>query len=975
MSQRASSSKRQNRLYAHLLVCGLLALLTLPGTASGQGSLTGTLVGRAEDPEGTALPGVTVTATSSGLQGSRVTYTGVNGDFVLPNLPTGSYRVIFSLQGMTTIEQIVTVDLGRAAKATATLQVTEIEESIEVVADTPTAVVNKQVSANFTYDKVDRLPINREPIAIANFAPGVSDRSEVVGQISISGGIGYDNLIMMDGVDSTMFIFGNSSGPTLFPPEVGLFIEDAIDETQVLTGTISAEYGRFTGGVVNAITKRGGNQFKGTVRWDMSNPSWREESPIEKDLGIENESSRNDLISATLGGYILKDKLWFFLAGSEASRSEPSIFPLSNEPRPDDFDNLRYEIKLTGNIGGRHTLEGLALQNKSDLVFSLFGLDTRTIDQTSLDHEYVAFRYTGVLGSNLLLEARYSDRSMLNSGFGGSSTDIRDSVFFDFESESFFNAPIFDEADQSFDFNDDIFAGIVSYFLSSGSAGSHDLRFGLESITMTQRGGNSQSSTGFMMGSFILKDVEGSPIYDDQGRLQPIFEPFNAEAYALLADRGALLDLTTYSVFANDVWRLNDSWSFNVGFRYEQVQGDASSGQEVANFDSIVPRLAATYSPKASGRYRITASYNEYVGRSNSELFKKTSTSRNPSEIWYFYNGPPGVGIDFEPGFDLDNYIPYGGFFPTANAFFESGLSVPKSQEISLSGAMQLPGGGFVEAALIDRSFKDAFESFIEIDNGMTTLDTPAGELVLDNVIYRNTDLSKRDYLALQVQGRHRFRPNWTLDGHWTWEIENDGNFVGEQFGNPAVQSPIGTYPEMRVPERNFPIGPLPSHLEHKLRVWTNYGLSFGKAGDLDLTLLFRYDSPLTYSHTARMPLTEQQRSRDPGYANPPFAQVVYFDGRGTQTFDDLKAFDFVSMYQIPVWRSVEPWIKLQVRNLFNTTPKLTWDTTVQADFGGPVDGDGIPTQFIESPTYGEALSPSDYYPGREILLSLGIRF
>jgi hypothetical protein len=975
MRLRAFSSVRQSTLSAYLLVCGLLALLILPGIVHGQGSITGSIVGRASDPDGAALPGVTVTATSDALQGERVAYTGTNGDFVLTNLPIGSYKVVFSLQGMTTIEQIVTVDLGRSAKAVATLQVTEIEESIEVVADTPTAVVSKQVSANFSYDTVDRLPIDRDPIEIANFSPGVSDRSEVVGQISISGGIGYDNLIMMDGVDSGMFIFGNSSGPTLFPTEAGLFIEDAIDETQVLTGTISAEYGRFTGGVVNAITKRGGNQFKGTVRWDMTNPAWREESPIEDDLGIENESQRNDLFSATLGGYILKDKLWFFAAGSETSRSDPSTFPVSNEPQPNDFDNQRYEIKLTGNIGGRHTLEALTLQNNSDLVFSLFGIDPRTIDEASLEHEYVALRYTGVLGSNLLLEARYSDRSFANSGFGGSSTDIRDSPFYDANFTYFYNAPIFDEADQSFDFNDEIFAGILSYFLSSESAGSHDLRFGLESITMTQRGGNSQSSTGFLMYADYLRSQGGSPILDETGRFQPIFAPGLAEAYAIIADRGALLDLTTYSLFANDVWRLNDHWSFNVGFRYEQVQGDASSGQEVANFDSIVPRLAATYSPGASGRYRVTASYNEYVGRANSELFKKTSTSRNASEIWYFYNGPSGAGIDFEPGFDLDNYIPYFASFPTANAFFEPGLSVPRSQEISLSGAMQLPGGGFVEAALIDRSFKDAFESFIEIGNGMTELDTPAGTLILDNVVYRNTDQSKRDYLALQVQGRHRFRSNWTLDGHWTWEIENDGNFVGEQFGNPAVQSPIGTYPEILVADRNFPLGSLPSHLEHKLRVWTNYGLQFGKAGDLDLTLVFRYDSPLTYSHTARIPLSEVQRSRDPGYANPPFAQVVYFDGRGTQTFDDLKAFDFVSIYQIPVWRSVEPWIKLQVRNVFNSTPKLTWDTFVAADFSGPVDANGIPTQFIKSPTYGEALSPADYHPGREILVSLGIRF
>jgi hypothetical protein len=974
MRQRAESSKRPGLVRSYLFAA-LLAVLTLPGAAEAQGSLTGSLVGRAEGPEGAALPGVTVTVTSEALQGERVAYTGANGDFVMPNLPVGTYRVIFALQGMTTIEQIVTLDLGRSARATATLQVTEVEESIEVVADTPTAVVSQQVSSNYAYNQVDQLPIERDPIGIANFSPGVSDRSAVVGQISISGGIGYDNLIMMDGVDSGMFIFGNSSGPTLFPTEVGLFIEDAIDETQVLTGTISAEYGRFTGGVVNAITKRGGDQFKGTVRWDMSNPAWREESPLEEDLGIETESQRNDLFSATLGGYLLKDQLWFFVAGSETSRSDPSLFPVTNEPQPNDFDNRRYEIKLNGSIGGNHSFEGLTLRNSSDFTASLFGLDSRTIDETSLEHDYVAFRYTGVLGRNLLVEARYSDRSVLNSGFGGSSTDLPDSIFIDFDSGYFFNAPIFDEADPSFDFTDKIFAGIVSWFLSSGSAGSHEMRGGIERVGFTQRGGNSQSSTGFLMGSFILKDAAGEPIYDSQGRLQPVFEPFAAEAYALIADRGAVLETRTTSLFVNDVWRLNDRWSFNVGLRYEEVKGDASSTGEVANFDSLVPRLAVTFIPKADGRYRMTASYNEYVGRANSELFKLTSTSRNPSEIWYVYNGPSGVGIDFEPGFDLDNYVPYFGFFPAANAFFAPGLSVPRSVEVSLSGAMQLPGGGYVEAALIDRSFKDAFESITEIANGMTMLDTPAGPLVLDNVVYQNTDSSKRDYLALQVQGSHRLRPNWTLEGHWTWEIENDGNFIGEEFGNPAVTSAIGTYPEMRVPERNFPVGPLPSHLEHKLRVWTSYGLQFGRAGDLDLTLLFRYDSPLTYSHTARVPLSEQQIARDPGYATPPMFQTIFFDGRGSQTFDDLQAFDFVSIYRIPVWRSVAPWIKLQARNLFNSTAKLNWDTGVQADFGGPADADGIPTQFIKSPTYGQALSPSDFYPGREFLVSLGIRF
>ena len=128
---------RTIRLHARSVACALLVALILPLAALAQGSITGTIGGRATDPDGAALPGVTVTATSDGLQGSRVAYTGVNGDFVLPNLPVGTYRVVFALQGMTTIEQIVDVDLGRAARATAALQDTEIEDRIEVLAESP----------------------------------------------------------------------------------------------------------------------------------------------------------------------------------------------------------------------------------------------------------------------------------------------------------------------------------------------------------------------------------------------------------------------------------------------------------------------------------------------------------------------------------------------------------------------------------------------------------------------------------------------------------------------------------------------------------------------------------------------------------------------------------------------------------------------------------------------------------------------
>ena len=100
----------------------------------------------------------------------------------------------------------------------------------------------------------------------------MTDNTPNTGQLSISGGFAFDNVFLIDGVDVN---------DNFFADVTDVFIEDAVDETQVLTSGISAEYGRFSGGVVNLITKRGGNQFSGSFRTNFSNPAWTDETPFE----------------------------------------------------------------------------------------------------------------------------------------------------------------------------------------------------------------------------------------------------------------------------------------------------------------------------------------------------------------------------------------------------------------------------------------------------------------------------------------------------------------------------------------------------------------------------------------------------------------------------------------------------------------------------------------------------------------------
>src|SRR5205807_1923097 len=136
----------------------------------------------------------------------------------------------------------------------------------------------------------------------ANLSPGVTESTAPnAQQLNINGAFAYDNLFMINGIDVNDNLFGSPQN---------VFIEDAIQETQVLTSGISAEYGRFSGGVVNAITKSGGNRFSGSGRVNLLNPAWTDETPFEKSRNITRPSINQQTYEGNFGGPIAKDHLW-----------------------------------------------------------------------------------------------------------------------------------------------------------------------------------------------------------------------------------------------------------------------------------------------------------------------------------------------------------------------------------------------------------------------------------------------------------------------------------------------------------------------------------------------------------------------------------------------------------------------------------------------------------------------------------------
>ena len=248
-----------------LTILVALAVLTGGSIAFAQGIPTATLTGKALN-EGQGLPGVTVTAKSPALQGTRTAVTSTNGDFVFPNLPPGDYTISFTMSGFQTVTRTVKANASQQAAVNAPMSLAAVAAEA-VVVGTPETISQTTQNAT-TYSVGPHRRSSRSPgrSSRRSSSPRASTTTARTGNTDLRRQ-SFDNLFMVNGVVVNENLRGTPNN---------LFIEDAIQETTTSTSGISAEYGRFTGGVVTAITKSGGNNFSGSFRAASTNDNWND---------------------------------------------------------------------------------------------------------------------------------------------------------------------------------------------------------------------------------------------------------------------------------------------------------------------------------------------------------------------------------------------------------------------------------------------------------------------------------------------------------------------------------------------------------------------------------------------------------------------------------------------------------------------------------------------------------------------------
>ena len=280
-----------------LVVAGIL----LPASSAFSQTTTGVLKGEVVDQADTPLAGVTLSLSSENLQGARDAVTGEDGRFRFMALPPGTYRLDIEKEGFKTIIRTnLVISQGRTVSVKMVMELPEVGETVEIIdrrplIDTESTTQSMSLNADF----LKNLPSGRSFQDVVQFLPGVSGGANP----NINGGTLQSNQYYLDGNSTTDPVTGTFSMNFNF---------DAIEDLEVITAGYDARYNQGLGGTINIVTKSGGNTFEGTASAFYLTSALQ--SAGNRYISISRASVDNVELNGSLGGPIVKDRFWFYIA-------------------------------------------------------------------------------------------------------------------------------------------------------------------------------------------------------------------------------------------------------------------------------------------------------------------------------------------------------------------------------------------------------------------------------------------------------------------------------------------------------------------------------------------------------------------------------------------------------------------------------------------------------------------------------------
>jgi len=386
---------------------------------------TGEIHGTVADEKNEGLPGVAVVAKSSSLQGERMVLTSQDGGFFFPLLPIGQYSLTFKLEGFSpAVQENITVRLGRVTTVNIILRYSEISEEVVVTAASP--LIDK-TSIDTSYylgsEDLEKLPSqNRTVVDVVKFAPGVAGvrvntrrGAAIEGQPSIRGEGEEGNNWILDGLSISGVRLRSSGMPLNY---------DSIEEIQVISDPFNPEFGSAYGGIINMVTKSGGNDISGEFSLVFQNKNLQARRQDQLAVVSEADYFSDANWYLNLGGPIIKDKLWFFLS--------ENLFTDTTETRDNTVDYLfipggslstrrnNLFAKLSYALNSHHNLSLTTSYHKSLGQSGGIGIP-ELLDENLFSDFLFRINYKGILSSSAFVEAGFGrvTRDMLTKPLDG----------------------------------------------------------------------------------------------------------------------------------------------------------------------------------------------------------------------------------------------------------------------------------------------------------------------------------------------------------------------------------------------------------------------------------------------------------------------------------------------------------------------------------------------------------------------------
>jgi hypothetical protein len=809
----------------------VLVTLLIAMSASAQQGTT-ELRGRVIDPQGAVLPGVTVVVRNQETGMFRETVSGPDGTFIASGLVPGTYQVNAALQGFKKFERKdLRLEVGKTSSIDVQMAVGGVEETVTVTTESPLVdVTSKEIGGNITSETLVKLPsVNGNFVGFVGLLPGIvpSISTESFGSdsISVNGQDPRNNNYMLDGGNNNDDVIGQRAGTQARTPI------EAIQEFQVITGQYDAQYGRTSGAIINAVTKSGTNQLRGSAFGFLQDGSLTTKDYFAKEKGLAKPDTQYQRWGGTVGGPIVHDKLHFFGSLERFAIDRPNTINIPARPEFNGTELTKdrvwntivrgdHQVNNNNTYSVRWLRESSPQKNQiitPPAVTAAAAREESDVDQTLSVNLNSVLTHTKV--NTFRLTWTRENVAFANPCFNNNGRDqaaclpqLNFQTFTDQQSNL-----------AQFRINDGIQAEETLGWFLPNKRGDHDIKVGAQ----YEYSGAKNITQDNLDGTFSFGTSNG---------------PFNSSNPFTYPDRfsirvGGPLNVYEkahyFSAFAQDKWRLTKDLTVSLGLRYdlERIPLAEPDNPLVETYptddNNIQPRVGLTYNLN-DGKSVARAGYGRFFDKTHFELIGGLYTGAfSTSSVQTF----PVAGADLGPrngNFPTDPFLVNGPTvdralleqrFPSGVAVRNTGVTwdnedrrVPHTDQITAGYEHQLMADLSVSAdylhsqqreMLMVLNLNPQFRASTVVAQatpvriGSTTLTQATAELqqIYPGFVPFTANVNQFinrgevDYNAIMLQMKKRFSRNYSAQVSYTYG-KSRGNTTGN--GAPGSNFQVG---------------------------------------------------------------------------------------------------------------------------------------------------------------------------------------